>query len=117
MTEQDAIKVYLSKKKQLRHTIKLLTLWDENKTIRENAVYLFASNVATATHFKLYWGLRSVSIRNRLPRKKTLTTKAYAILRNSGWTYTNIATAFGKSRQAIEDGLSRRDFVINKEDK
>lgn len=113
MNIEQAIEIYLLKNRKAKRTINNLVKWDENKNIRENADLIGYRNQFVATGFKARYGLKCCTIRTYKPSKKSLTTKAYTILRKSGWSFTDIAKAFGKKRQTIEQGISRRDIIIN----
>ena len=108
MTKEEAIKIYLQYHSIARKVVKRIEGWDESKSIKQNAINL-GMQTDSAQTFAVRYHLEYSRIRDTRGKPKQLRVDFYKILREAGFTYDNIGKAFGVSRQAIEDGIKRRE--------
>lgn len=115
MERQQAIEIYLAKTINGRNTINKIMEWDETKSMKDNAKFLNFKTSGSCTQFALRFGLRAKTIRGKTRCMKSIKTQAYVELRKIGWKYDEIAAAFDRTKQNIEQSIGRRDLILDKD--
>lgn len=95
---------YCNKTRVTREAVRRISMWDETKTIKENAERLGVLN-QTAQKLCIRYNLK---FKNINPHRGVLRRNACALLRAQGWTLEEIATAFHVSKQNIDTILQNR---------
>lgn len=106
MTEKEAIKRVLNVNNHARIAVERILLWDESKTMQDNARKLnisapMASRLVGEYHLKFKH--RRAEWVGKHPK-----TLAYLDLRKAGWTLQDIADVFKVTHQAISLCLKTR---------
>ena len=108
MDRTEAVERYLNYYKHMKKTVNRLMVWDESKTLRENAMIGKFESFGTARTFCYRYQLKFKKKNNGGTHKQNITL-AYKILRDNDFTFDEIAQLFHKSRQAIEQAVRARE--------
>ena len=109
MNKQQAIKLYIRKNPMAQHMIKKLLLWDESKTFQQNQMRLSEYGAAEGPlrQFQCRYQLKFKTTRPYVGCKSKLKPQAYTALRKAGWSFKQIAIAFGITKQSIQQSIRR----------